>query len=98
MASKKKKPYIAKDGQILYGDERDEYLRHGTGDNEFQQHNAKYIKGGHVLSGSIAVKEKMTDDIRVAVSGLNKKWLDRLESKAKRNQSQKEKKVSFTSA
>ena len=92
MASNKKKPYIAKDGQILYGDEKDEYLRHGSNDSEFQEHGTKYVKAGHILSGSIAVKEKFTDEVREAVrlSGLNRKWLDKLESKAKQNQHQKE--------
>ena len=86
--STQRKAYIAKDGEILYGDEKDEYLLNGSDDSaDFHKHTGMYIKGGHILCGRAAKKEKLTDDVREAIerSGMSK-WLDKLESEAKQKQ------------
>jgi len=90
--SVQRKAYIAKDGEILYGDEKDEYLHNGSDDSaEFHKHTGMYIKGGHILCGRAAKKEKLTDDVREAIekSGMST-WLDKLESEAKQKKMKKE--------
>ena len=92
MASlEQRKAYIAKDGEILYGEEKDQYLLNGSDDSaEFHKHTGMYVKGGHILCGRAAKKEKLTDDVREAIekSGMSK-WLDKLENEAKEKQIKK---------
>lgn len=93
MAAGQKKIYIAKDGEILYGEQRDEYLHdHASDEDEFADSSEMYIKGGNILHGREALKEKMADDVRDALkqSGINK-WLDKLENEAKEKMKENEK-------
>ena len=84
MASGQKKIYIAKDGEILYGKQREEHLRDASDEDEFEDDSEMYIKGGYILHGKEARKEKLADDVKDAlkISGMNK-WLDKLEKEAK---------------
>ena len=84
MASGQKKIYIAKDGEILYGKQREEHLRDVSDEDEFEDNSEMYIKGGYILHGKEARKEKLADDVKDAlkISGMNK-WLDKLEKEAK---------------
>ena len=91
MASGQKKIYIAKDGEILYGEQRDEYLLNASDEDEFANSSEMYIKGGNILRGREAIKEKVADDVRDAVkkSGISK-WLDKLENEAKEKKKEKQ--------
>ena len=84
MASGQKKIYIAKDGEILYGKQREEHLRDVSDEDEFEDDSEMYIKGGYILHGKEARKEKLANDVKDAlkISGMNI-WLDKLEKEAK---------------
>ena len=92
MATGQKKIYIAKDGEILYDEQRDEYLLNASDEDEFADSSKMYIKGGNVLHGREALKEKLADDVRDALkkSGITK-WLDKLENEAKEKKREKQK-------
>ena len=87
----RKKIYIAKDGEILYDEQREEYLRNAP-DEESSDSSEMYIKDGNVLCGREAVQERLADDVRDALkkSGINK-WLDKLEKETK--EAHKEEKI-----
>ena len=100
MAAGQKKIYIAKDGEILYDNQRDEYLHdYASDDDEFADSSEMYIKGGNILHGKEALKEKMADDVRDALrqSGMNK-WLDKLENEVKEKKKENEKQSEDSSA
>ena len=93
MAAGQNKIYIAKDGEILYGEQRDEYLHdHASDEDEFADSSKMYIKGGNILHGREALKEQMANDVRDALkqSGINK-WLDKLEKEVKEKKKENEK-------
>jgi len=54
MASNQKKIYIAEDGEILYRDEKEEYLINKSDDSEFKKHSEMFIK---VVTYSVAKQQ-----------------------------------------
>ena len=86
----RKKMYIAKDGEILYDKQIEQYLYCVSAEQEFGDQSEIYIKHGYVLHGKEALKQKLADDVRDAlkISGINK-WLDKLESEAKAKKNEK---------
>ena len=59
MAADHKRLYIAKDGEILYGKQREEYLHCVSDEEESGDESEMYIKDGYILHGREAVKKSL---------------------------------------